>query len=263
MIPIDGEVMRSVAPHLTGPKAIKQGRIIDQIGPLLLDTLKRFEIDTQLRISHFLAQTCQESDCYSTTEEYASGDEYQGRLGNIHPGDGRRYKGRGILQLTGRSNYREYGHIVGLDLEGNPTIAAEPALSLQIACEFWRKNNINPDCDRNDLVAVTRKVNGGTHGIEQRRAFLTRARAVVARIVAFSMVDAKGRPILRRESLGEAVGKLQGMLRDLGFELTIDQDFGPATELAVMQFQKAHDLEVDGIVGTQTWDALEVATVRV
>src|SRR4249920_2291018 len=63
-------------------------------------------------------------------------------------GDGRRYKGRGLLQLTGRANYAEYGKALGVDLENNPALAAEPALSLKIARESWKRRKLNPDCDR-------------------------------------------------------------------------------------------------------------------
>ena len=72
-------------------------------------------------------------------------------------GDGRRYKGRGLLQLTGRANYAEYGKALGVDLENNPALAAEPALSLKIACESWKRRKLNPDCDRDDIRATTQK----------------------------------------------------------------------------------------------------------
>lgn len=262
MISVDGDVMRAIAPRFTGQNAVRQEQIITDIDPVLQDTLKRFEINTLLRVAHFLAQTCHESAGFRTTEEFASGDQYEGRadLGNTQRGDGRRYKGRGILQLTGRANYRKFGQALGLDLENNPLQAAEPELSLLIACEYWKSRKINADCDRDDLIAVTRKVNGGLNGLNDRRHFLGKAKIALARIEALTMVDPKGRPILRRGSLGEAVGKLQEMLRKVGFELAIDQDFGPATELAVKQFQGSKSLEVDGIVGPKTWDELEKAT---
>jgi putative chitinase len=264
MIPVNGDLMGAIAPRFTGQAALRQGQIIADIGPVLQDTLKRYEIDTRLRIAHFLAQTCYESAGYRTTEEFASGDQYEGRadLGNTQRGDGRRYKGRGILQLTGRNNYRLYGQVLGVDLEGHPHRAAEPALSLVIACEYWKRRIINPDCDRDDLVAVTRKVNGGTNGLADRRILLGKAKIALARIEAIRMVEGNAgpRPMLRRGSLGEAVGTLQTILRKIGFDLAIDQDFGPATELAVMHFQRANNLEIDGIVGPITWDALQRAT---
>lgn len=262
MIPIDGSIMRAIAPTFTGQAAVRQDQIITEVDPVLQDTLKRYEIDNRLRIAHFLAQTCHESAGFRTTEEFATGDQYEGRadLGNTQRGDGRRFKGRGLLQLTGRANYRTYGEALDIDLEGNPLEAGQPALSLVIACEYWKRRNINPDCDRDDLVAVTRKVNGGLNGLADRRTYLGRAKIALARIEAIPMKDDKGRPILRRGSLGEGVGTLQTMLRKLGFDLAIDQDFGPATELAVTQFQRDKNLEVDGIVGAMTWDALEKAT---
>src|SRR6476646_9599836 len=70
---------------------------------------------------------------------------------------GRRCKGRGLLQLTGLANYAEYGKALGVDLENNPAMAAEPALSLKIACEYWKRRKLNPDCDRDDIRATTRR----------------------------------------------------------------------------------------------------------
>ena len=64
-----------------------------------------------------------------------------------------------MLQLTGRANYADYGKALGVDLVNNPTLAAQPALSLKIACEYWKRRNINADCDRDDAQAVTRQVN--------------------------------------------------------------------------------------------------------
>ena len=78
-------------------------------------------------------------------------------MGNTQPGDGPRFKGRGLLQLTGRANYKDYGDALGFDLVGNPTLAAQPALSLKIACEYWKRNNINADCDQDDLLTVSEK----------------------------------------------------------------------------------------------------------
>ena len=86
-----------------------------------------------------------------------------------------------MLQLTARANYRRYGKLLGLDLEGQPHIAAEPLVSLRIACVYWRDRNINPLCDADDLVAVTRKVNGGTNGLADRGRYLAKAKAALAR----------------------------------------------------------------------------------
>lgn len=258
MIPIDGDIMRNIAPRLTGTAAQRQDHIIAEIAPVLQPTLERYEIKTRLRIAYFLAQTCHESGGFRTTEEFASGDQYEGRadLGNTERGDGRRYKGRGLLQLTGRTNYREYGRALDVDLEGAPALAAEPVLALRIACEYWKRRNLNADADHDDLVGATRTTTGGLNGLADRRALLAKAKGELARLEALA-VEPGGHAVLQRGSAGEGVAKLQTMLRKLGFELSIDQDFGPATELAVTQFQRDNDLEADGIVGQITWDALQ------
>jgi putative chitinase len=262
MIPVDGHTMREVAPRFSGELAERQDAIITAVGPVLAATLEAYEIDTRLRIAHFLAQTCHESAGFRTTEEFASGQAYEGRadLGNTHPGDGVRYKGRGLLQLTGRDNYRRMGEVLALDLVGNPELAGEPVLSLTIACEFWKRKEINALCDHDDVVGVTRKVNGGKTGLAERSALTGKAKAAIARIEAFmlagQMPASSDQPMLRRGSRGEAVGALQRLLRQQGFSLALDEDFGAATELAVTSFQDRTGLEADGIVGAVTWAAL-------
>ncbi len=264
MLPINADVMWAVAPSLTGERGQNQSRIITAVGAVLQETLERYDISTRFRIAHFVSQTCHESASFSTTEEFATGDQYEGRadLGNTQRGDGRRYKGRGLLQLTGRFNYRKYGQALGIDLEGDPFRAADPVLSLQIACEYWKSRDINADCDRNEVVPVTRKINGGTNGLAQRREFLAKALAALSRIEALGL-DAlvhDSRPVVRRGSRGDAVAKLQTLLRQAGIDLLVDGDFGPATELAVTVFQRDRNLVTDGVVGPMTWDALEHVT---
>ena len=284
MVPVDAQTMREVAPTFTGAPAASQAKIIAEVGAVLAATLESYDITNRLRIAHFLGQTCEESAGYRTTEEFASGKEYEGRadLGNTQKGDGPRYKGRGLLQLTGRANYADYGKAFGVDLVNNPTLAAQPALSLKIACEYWKRHNINVDCDRDDVQAVTRKVNGGLNGLSDRIAFTQKAKAAVARLQAIALsgaasagaapagaaaagVAAAGvapgqpRPVLGRGSQGDAVVQLQNMLRDLNFAVAIDGDFGPGTEVAVTRFQSENGLAADGIVGPQTWGALDAA----
>jgi putative chitinase len=263
MMPIDGQVMFEVAPRFSGSKAARQAEIIAEISPVLALTLASYGIDTRLRIAHFLGHTCHESADFRTTEEFASGEAYEKRrdLGNTKTGDGPRFKGRGLLQLTGRANYRDLGKVLKIDLEANPHRAAEPELSLMIACEYWKKRKINLDCDRDDIIAVTKKINGGLNGLEDRRNYTRKAKAALARVEGIQLTGAVSdpRPVLRRGSNSEAVGELQKKLQKLKFPLAIDQDFGAATELAVMRFQGDKKLTVDGIVGQETWDAIEKA----
>lgn len=147
--------------------------------------LPRYEINTGLRVSHFMAQCAHECDNFRTMQEYASGDAYEGRttLGNTQPGDGRRYKGRGIIQLTGRANYRTYGGYLGLDLENNPELAAIPENAVKVACEYWKRttrNNVtmNQLADADDINQITRRINGGINGLTDRQAKLVIAKSI-------------------------------------------------------------------------------------
>jgi putative chitinase len=126
-----------------------------------------------------LAQIAHESAGFATLVEYASGKAYEGRkdLGNTQPGDGVRYKGRGVIQLTGRANYRALGDYLGINLEAQPDLAAMPYVAYQVAAHYWLDRNINADADRDDLEAVTRAINGGTNGIKSRAALLAKAKA--------------------------------------------------------------------------------------
>lgn len=143
--------------------------------------LPAYGIDTPLRVAHFLAQAAHETANFRTLKEYASGKAYEGRkdLGNIQPGDGKRFKGRGIFQLTGRANYRAYGKRLGVDLENNPERAADPDISVRVACEYWRAKGLSGWADRDDIEQITRKINGGLNGFAERRACLARAKAIV------------------------------------------------------------------------------------
>ncbi len=112
----------------------------------------------------------------SVTWRIASGQAYEGRkdLGNVQRGDGKRYKGRGPIQLTGRSNYRDYGQRVGIALESHPEIVAVPSIGLWIACEYWRVKGLNDLADAHNIEAITRKINDGLNGLADRKAAFSR-----------------------------------------------------------------------------------------
>jgi hypothetical protein len=95
--------------------------------------------------------------------EYASGEAYEGRadLGNTQPGDGKRYKGRGFIQLTGRANYRAYGRLMDVDLEKTPRLALEPEIAAQVFALYWKWKKVAAACDAADWKRVRRLVNGG------------------------------------------------------------------------------------------------------
>lgn len=139
------------------------------------------ELTTPRRQAHFLAQVAKESDGFMTTREYASGAAYEGRrdLGNTHPGDGRRYKGRGLIQVTGRANYDEMSEELGIDFLGQPELLERFPHAAYSAAIFWKKHGVNAPADRDDVAAVTRKVNGGENGLHDRMVYLGRAKAAI------------------------------------------------------------------------------------
>lgn len=260
MIPVGGDFILTVAPRFSGTKAQAQARIVEAISGIFASTLDSYDINTPLRIAHFMGQVTHECAGFRTTEEFASGAAYEGRedLGNIHRGDGKRYKGRGLIQLTGRANYKKIGALLNLPLEDNPELAGEPVTSLKIACEYWKDRKINDAADRDDLIKATKLVNGGLNGLEDRRKYLQKAKVALANLegIRISLGEGGNTTVLRRGSFGDAVGELQELLVAKGFDISIDNDFGPGTELAVRMFQKNNGLVADGIVGKNTWASL-------
>lgn len=135
---------------------------------------------SETEINHFLAQVTHESDHLKATEEYASGSAYEGRkdLGNTQPGDGVRFKGRGVIQLTGRANYQKLANKLNRqDIMSNPSIvASDPALAVESAILWWEdrkswdKNFRKAVTDPNDVKGVTKGVNGGDRGLNDRIA---------------------------------------------------------------------------------------------
>jgi predicted chitinase len=145
--------------------------------PHLEQACAEFEINTPKRLAAFLAQLAHESAEFRHFEELASGAAYEGRndLGNTEPGDGKRYKGRGPIQLTGRANYREYGASLGIDLERNPRRASDADVGFRVAGAYWRKHGLNALADAGAFDRITRRINGGLNGKAQRDAYYERA----------------------------------------------------------------------------------------
>lgn len=138
---------------------------------------------TPLQKAHFLAQVAHESDGFKTATEYASGRAYEGRkdLGNTQPGDGVRFKGRGLIQITGRANYAEYSRDVYGDdrCVRDPTRLAGLPDAVLAAGWYWACKGINKLADADDVVAVTRRINGGTNGLADRREWLAKAKRLM------------------------------------------------------------------------------------
>jgi len=181
---------------------------------------------------------------------------YANRSGNGAPasGDGYRFRGRGYLQLTGRANYADFGPLAGVDLVVEPDRAAEPATAWLIAGHFLarrrRKGRTALEwADTGAIEMVSRIVNGGLHGLADRRELTARALAALQGPAFFAT--------LRRGDSGSAVERLQSALARRNFAPgAIDGDFGPRTERALRNFQTQAGLAVDGIAGPAAWAVL-------
>lgn len=244
--------------------------------PFIQQAMAEFGITSYWRETAFLAQLAHESAELRYMEEIASGAAYEGRrdLGNTQPGDGKRFKGRGPIQLTGRANYKRYGDLLGLDLVNNPLQAATPEVGFRIAGQFWKLNGLNELADKQDFRGITKRINGGYNGLDDRIKYYERAKKVLSKDDSGVAQPTPplpppppgpGQPagapaypgqVLRQGSKGAAVQTMQQRLRDLGYTLDVDGNFGPGTGRAVVAFQQKGNLGSDGLVGPATWAAL-------
>lgn len=130
-------------------------------------------------IAHFLAQICHESGCFRYTEEIASGDAYDTRvdLGNTPEidGDGRRFKGRGIVQLTGKSNYKKLSDYFKIDFVSKPELLKTPEWAVKSAFWFWSVNKLEELATKNDFLMITKEINGGFNGLQDRLKYLKKS----------------------------------------------------------------------------------------
>lgn len=160
--------------NISNIKKTKLKHIIDPLNNIL----KKYNINTKLRISHFLSQILHESGGFQYFSEFASGSSYEGRedLGNLRPGDGVKYKGRGAIQITGRYNYEALSKEFGYDFVNNPKKLSEMPWAIESSGWFWNKGNqtgksLNYYADRDDIKSITRKINGGLNGFSDREKY--------------------------------------------------------------------------------------------
>jgi putative chitinase len=160
------------------------GKLADLFAAPLTAAMAEFGIDTPRRRASFLAQVAHESGQLRFTRELwgptPAQRAYEGRvdLGNTFPGDGFRYRGRGLIQITGRSNFRQCGTMLGFDLLNNPELLEGPTLASRSAAWFWQKHGLNELADKDDQVAICKRINGGTNGLQDRLAFYEAAKKV-------------------------------------------------------------------------------------
>ena len=234
---------------------------LDAVAASAPDVIPRFGLDQgPHRLAFFLAQLGHESGGMTITEEglsyraarmmqvwptrfptlasaepYAGNPEklanlvYGGRMGNVPgTGDGFKFRGRGLIQLTGRDGYRQVAARTGLPLEDQPALAGEAKNLLLVAAGFWKWKDLNPVCDANDFKLCTKKINGGTIGMPDRLEWLDKARRVLATV-----------PPKKAQPTAATVIAVQQKLLALGFKTVgaADGDIGPKTVTALAAFR--------------------------
>lgn len=175
--------LRVVMPQLPAAKAAL-------LLPHLNAAMAAYLVNTAARTAAFVAQLAHESGEFRWMEEiwgptdaqrrYEPVSALAQRLGNTQPGDGKRYKGRGPIQITGRDNYKRYGGLLGIDLVANPERAATPEVAFSIAGLYWKSNGLNELADQGDFVTITKRINGGTNGLADRQRYWALAKQTLA-----------------------------------------------------------------------------------
>lgn len=157
------------------------------LGPLN-NAMRRYDINTPMRQAYFLSQVAWESGSLRYTREIASGQKYEGRkdLGNVKPGWGVRYKGRGLIQVTGHDNYVRYGRFIGKDMEDtsqrNWLLLEQPEYAADSAGWFWMTHGLNELADNDEHTKITRIINGSTVTAKNRLPCLRNAKIALGLI---------------------------------------------------------------------------------
>lgn len=157
----------------------------------LSKALVEFDIGTPARVAAFLAQTAHETGGFrylieiwgptAQQKKYDPPSKLAAQLGNIKAGDGKQYRGRGLIQITGRANYKSYGQRLKLPLETQPELAAQPGIAARIAGSYWQHHGLNALADKATVEAfykITRRINGGSNGITDRLAWWAKAKKI-------------------------------------------------------------------------------------
>lgn len=167
--------------------------------------------------------------------------------GDTASGDGWRFRGGGLIQLTGRHNYTKFAAAMKMDIEEAVEYVRTKKGALDSACWFWDENNINKYCDSGDILGMTKRINGGTIGLEDRKKHWEHALHVFDPHWEAPAEAEVQLETIRKGSKGPLVKKMQEALG-----LNADGDFGPGTERALMAWQSANGLVADGIAGPKT-----------
>src|SRR6056300_1227267 len=262
----------------------------------LCELLPKYGITSERRVAHFLSQCAHESGGFKKLEEnlnysakalravfgryfgeppkrdadeyhrqpemianYVYMDEFRKyKMGNVNPGDGWLFRGRGLKQLTGRDNYTAFGKTVGMTAEEAAEYVATEKGAIESACWFWDNAGCNKFADAGDIVGLSKRINGGTIGLDDRVRRWNEALEILGAPAPApaelsddieDIIDDIG--VLRKGSKGDGVKIMQEALG-----ITADGIFGPGTERALKDWQAANGLVADGIAGPATFAKL-------
>jgi predicted chitinase len=238
---VTDDELRQIMPRL--PSAKRAGFL-----PFLTAAMAEFQINTFLREAAFLAQLAHESGELKFMEEIwgptPAQIRYEGRadLGNTHPGDGKRFKGRGPIQLTGRANYVTFGKKLGVDLVGNPALAATKEVAFRIAAQFWKDKGLNPLADQSNFREITKRINGGFNGLADREMYYQRAKMVLSK--NDPVTGASTSTPVQVVVNGSVVAGAKGILRD-GHVLVALRPVAAAAALAIIDTSQGRALLQD------------------
>ena len=277
-------------------KIIPGNNKVDEWYDALVDIMPKYGITTERRVAHFLSQCAHESNNFKSLEEnlnysakslkavfgryfgpapkrdadeyhrkpemianYVYMDEFRKyKMGNVNEGDGWLFRGRGLKQLTGRHNYTKFGESVDMTAEEAAAYVSTEKGAVESACWFWDTNNLNDIADGDDVKRMTKKINGGSIGLDDRKKRYANAMEVLG----MSAEDLGGEDddiqdilddvgVLRKGSKGPGVAIMQEALG-----IGADGDFGPGTERALKKWQADNGLTADGIAGPATFAKL-------
>ena len=266
---------------------------VDAWHAALVDVLPKYGITTERRMAHFISQCAHESNNFRSLEEnlnyseksllavfgryfgsapkrsaaeyarkpemianYVYQDEFRKyKMGNTQDGDGWRFRGRGLKQLTGRENYTGFGKFVDMTAEEAAEYVATPKGAVESACWFWDTKKLNHIADTDNVVKMTKEINGGNIGLADRQARYKKAMEVFGSPCDVADchddddndMDVSDIGTLRKGSKGDGVKMMQEALG-----VGADGSFGPGTERALKAWQTANSLTADGIAGPAT-----------
>jgi putative chitinase len=273
-------------------KLIPGNKNVDEWFEALVEVMPKYGINTERRAAHFISQCAHESNNFRSLQEnlnysekalnavfgryfgsashkrnaaeyarnpekianYVYMDEFRKyKMGNVNEGDGWLFRGRGLKQLTGRENYTRFGATVDMTAEEAAVYVATEKGAVESACWFWDANKLNDIADTDDVVRMTKKINGGNIGLADRQQRYAKAMEVFGNPVSLSEdagdddFDIDDIGVLRKGCRGEGVQMMQEALG-----IGADGIFGPGTERKLKEWQASKGLVADGIAGPAT-----------